>query len=166
MTSPVASETLERTDEPESRPAPPCAMVIFGATGDLTKRKLIPALYNLAADGLLPEEFAIVGVGRTPLSGEELREQMRENLRRFATVEVDETRLEWLVRRLHYVAADPADPETFNRLAETLAKVDEELGTSGNYLFYLAVPPSSSPSTSMGLAKRGSPGKRTVIGGA
>ena len=142
MTSPVASETLARTDEPESRPAPPCAMVIFGATGDLTKRKLVPALYNLAADGLLPEEFAIVGVGRTPLSGEEPREQMRENLRRFATVEVDEARVEWLAQRLYYVAVDPGDPETFSRLSETLAKVDEELGTSGNYLFYLAVPPS------------------------
>jgi glucose-6-phosphate 1-dehydrogenase len=142
MISPVANESLERVDEWKARPAPPCAMVIFGATGDLTKRKLIPALYNLVNDELLGDEFAVVGIGRSPLSEEEFRQRMAEDLRQFATVEVDEAKLDWLLQRLRYVAGDLEDTETFRRLGETLAKVDAELGTAGNYLYYLAVPPS------------------------
>jgi len=142
MTSPAADETVEKVDEWKARPAPPCAMVIFGATGDLTKRKLIPALYNLVNDELLPDEFAVVGVGRSPLSEEEFRQRMAEDLRQFATGEVDEAKLDWLLQRLHYVAGDLEDTETFRRLGETLAKLDAELATGGNYLYYLAVPPS------------------------
>src|SRR5438045_2011150 len=123
MTAPVANETLERVDEEKARPAPPCAMVIFGATGDLTKRKLIPALYNLVADGLLPDELAIVGIGRSPLSEDEFRQRMSEDLREFATVEVDEVKLDWLLKRMRYVAGDLTDEATFHRLCETLAKV-------------------------------------------
>ncbi len=142
MTLPVANESLEKVDEWKARPAPPCAMVIFGATGDLTKRKLIPALYNLVNDELLPDEFAVVGIGRSPLSEEEFRQRMAEDLRQFATGEVDEAKLDWLLQRLRYVAGDLEDTETFRRLGEALAKVDAELGTAGNYLYYLAVPPS------------------------
>jgi glucose-6-phosphate 1-dehydrogenase len=146
MTSPVAAEDrddkIERADEWVGHPAPPCAMVIFGATGDLTKRKLIPALYNLLSNKLLPEEFAVVGVGRSPLSDDEFRGRMEQDLREFATTEVEDEKLEWLARRLRYVAVDPEKPETFKDLAGTLAKVDGELGTGGNYLYYLAVPPS------------------------
>ncbi len=143
MTSPVAAEDpLERADEGVGRPAPPCAMVIFGATGDLTKRKLVPALYNLIVNGLLPEGFAVIGVGRSPLPDDEFRRRVGEDLKQFATAEVDGEKLEWLSRRLRYVAVDAEKPETFQDLAGTLAKADEELGTSGNYLFYLAVPPS------------------------
>jgi glucose-6-phosphate 1-dehydrogenase len=142
MISPVANETLERVDEGKARPAPPCAMVIFGATGDLTKRKLIPALYNLVNDELLPDTFAVVGIGRSPLSEEEFRQHMAEDLRQFATVDVDQAKLTWLLQRLRYVAGDLTDEATFHRLGETLSKVDAELGTAGNYLYYLAVPPS------------------------
>ena len=143
MTPPVAAEDeLERADEWVGRPAPPCAMVIFGATGDLTKRKLVPALYNLIVNGLLPDGFAVVGVGRSPLPDDEFRRRMEKDLQEFATTEVDGEKLEWLSRRLRYVAVDAEKPETFQDLAGTLAKADEELGTSGNYLFYLAVPPS------------------------
>jgi glucose-6-phosphate 1-dehydrogenase len=117
-------------------------MVIFGATGDLTKRKLIPALYNLITDGLLPEQFAVVGVGRTPLSNEEFRQRVEGDLRRFATTDVDGRHLERLTRNLRYVAGEPGDAEAFRRLAATLAELDEAAGTGGNVLFYLAVPPS------------------------
>ena len=141
MPPPAANETLERVDEAPARPAPPCAMVIFGATGDLTKRKLIPALYNLVNDGLLPDTFAVVGIGRSPLSEDEFRQHMTDDLREFATVDVDDDKLEWLRQRLRYVAGDLTDEATFHRLGETLAKVDTELGTAGNYLYYLAVPP-------------------------
>jgi glucose-6-phosphate 1-dehydrogenase len=141
MASPVANETADKVDEGKARPAPPCAMVIFGATGDLTKRKLIPALYNLVDDGLLPDEFAVVGIGRSPLSEEEFRQRMADDLKQFATVDVDEAKLGWLLERLRYVAGDLTDQATFQKLGETLAKVDAELGTAGNYLYYLAVPP-------------------------
>jgi len=143
MSLPIELEgERERVDEWVGRPAPPCAMVIFGATGDLTKRKLIPALYNLITNGLLPEEFAVVGVGRSPLSDEEFRERMEKDLREFATVEVDDEKLEWLGQRLSYVVVDAEKPKTFKGLADALAKLDEERGTAGNYLYYLAVPPS------------------------
>ncbi|HEX6898123.1 MAG TPA: glucose-6-phosphate dehydrogenase, partial [Thermoanaerobaculia bacterium] len=134
-------EDMERKDEWVGRAAPPCAMVIFGATGDLTRRKLIPAIYNLINSGVLPDGFAVVGVGRSPLSDDEFRRRMEEDLRKFATVEVDGEKLEWLLRRLRYVSGDLGDAETFNRLKAALEKVDEELGTEGSYLFYLAVPP-------------------------
>ena len=143
MTSPVAAEDeVQREDEWVGRPAPPCTMVIFGATGDLTKRKLIPALYNLITNGLLPDEFAVVGVGRTALSDDEFRHQIRKDLKEFATVEVEDGKAEWLSRRLHYVAVDLEQPETFQGLADALAHLEQELHTEGNVLFYLAVPPS------------------------
>ncbi|HEX7181941.1 MAG TPA: glucose-6-phosphate dehydrogenase [Thermoanaerobaculia bacterium] len=123
-------------------PAPPCALVIFGATGDLTKRKLFPALYNLAAGGLLPQDFAVVGVSRVEVPEDSFRHKMGENLREFATGPVDGDKDGWLLERTYYVAGELGVPETYNRLREILARVDEERGTSGNYLFYLAVPPS------------------------
>jgi glucose-6-phosphate 1-dehydrogenase len=137
-----APEDMEQKDEWVGRQAPPCAVVIFGATGDLTKRKLIPAIYNLITSGVLPDGFAVVGVGRKPLSEDEFRRLMEEDLREFATVELDGEKVEWLLSRLRYVSGDLNDVETFHRLKEELAKADEELGTGGSYLFYLAVPPS------------------------
>jgi glucose-6-phosphate 1-dehydrogenase len=139
---PANEKPDEKPDGRAARPAPPCAMVIFGATGDLTKRKLIPALYNLIAGDLLPDGFAVVGVGRTPWSDDEFRAQMKKDLKEFATGEVDAKKLAWLVQRLSYVAVDAAKPATFKGLAAALGKVDAEHGTGGNYLFYLAVPPS------------------------
>jgi glucose-6-phosphate 1-dehydrogenase len=144
VTLPASVEgELERAEEWTARPAPPCAMVIFGATGDLTKRKLIPAIYNLITNGLLPDGFAIVGVGRSPLTDEEFRQHMEKDLRELATVEIEKDKLQWLIERLSYVAVDPEKPATFKALVKALAKLDEERETKGNYLFYLAVPPSS-----------------------
>jgi glucose-6-phosphate 1-dehydrogenase len=132
----------ERPEEEKAEPAPPCAMVIFGATGDLTKRKLMPALYNLVESGLLPDRFAVLGVGRSQLADEEFCRRMEEDLRRFATVEVKDEHVEWLTRRLRYVWGEAEDAGTFRRVAEALKELDEEMGTEGNHLFYLAVPPS------------------------
>ena len=144
MTLPASVEgELERAEEWVAQPAPPCAMVIFGATGDLTKRKLIPSIYNLIVNGLLPDGFAIVGVGRSPLSDEEFRQRMEKDLHELATTEIDKGKLRWLIERQGYAVVDPEKPTTFKALAKTLAKLDEERGTSGNYLYYLAVPPSA-----------------------
>jgi glucose-6-phosphate 1-dehydrogenase len=158
VSAPVAEKgeiEKEKVDEWVGRPAPPCVLVIFGATGDLTKRKLVPAIYNLLANRLLPDEFAIVGVGRSPMADDEFRERVLGELREFATVDVDDGNQEWIARRLRYVAVDAADPSTFEGLAEVLKKADEELGTAGNYLFYLAVPPKLFDGYVRGLGEAG-----------
>ena len=123
-------------------PAPACAMVIFGASGDLTKRKLIPAIHNLATNHLLPEDFAVIGVARTAMSDDELRNKIRDEMKEFATGELEDQVVEWLIPRLSYVAGDFHDPATFEKLRERLNEADEKWKTQGCYLFYLAVPPS------------------------
>jgi glucose-6-phosphate 1-dehydrogenase len=135
---------------PNTDPAPsfsrldragPCALVIFGAAGDLTRRLLMPSLYNLAEDGLLPEAFAIVGVARTDVSLEELREQFRTSIRASEEGRVDEARLEWLMSRVSYVRTDFADADGWDRLATGLADIESTAGTRGNCLYYLATAP-------------------------
>jgi len=116
-------------------------MVIFGVTGDLTRRKLLPALYNLASQQLLSREFAIVGIGRTPMTNEEARKKLSEEFKKFATGAVDPDLWEWFVRRLHYVSGTFDDPTTYDRLKETLANVEKDHGTHGNVFFYLATAP-------------------------
>src|ERR1700727_2597887 len=92
------------------RPGDPCVMVIFGASGDLTKRKLIPALCNLAKDNLLSREFALIGFARPEMSHEQFRDRCGEELKQFATGQVDPDLWHWFARRLYYVCGDFADP--------------------------------------------------------
>ncbi|GEJ58556.1 glucose-6-phosphate dehydrogenase [Anaeromyxobacter diazotrophicus] len=122
-------------------PGDPCAIVIFGATGDLTRRKLLPSLYNLHANGLLPTEFAFVGVVRKPMDDEAFRELMSEDIREFATRPIDPKLWADFRARLHAVAGDPAAPDLYQRLGARLAELDREHRTGGNALFYLATPP-------------------------
>jgi glucose-6-phosphate 1-dehydrogenase len=117
-------------------------MVIFGASGDLTKRKLIPALYNLSTHGLLPEHFSIIGVSRTEMSAEDFRKSMASCLKEFATEEIDDARAQALLEHLDYVSGEFSDMATFERLRERLEESDRQWNTQGCYLFYLAVPPS------------------------
>jgi glucose-6-phosphate 1-dehydrogenase len=116
----------------------PCAMVIFGAAGDLTRRKLIPALYNLAKSELLSREFAVVGVARTKISTEEFRKKATEDIKEFATEKVDPDVWEWFVRRLYYLAGDFGDKNLFLQLKDLLDKVDQDHSTHGNHLYYMA----------------------------
>jgi len=116
-------------------------MVIFGVTGDLTRRKLLPALYNLASQGLLSREFAVVGIGRTPMTTEEARKKLSEEFKKFATGPVDADLWEWFERRLHYISGKFDDPATYEQLKETLAKVEQDHSTHGNVFFYLATAP-------------------------
>jgi glucose-6-phosphate 1-dehydrogenase len=133
----------EETHAPENLgpPAPPCAMVIFGASGDLTKRKLVPALYNLAASGLLPDDFAIVGVARAELTTDEYRARLARDLSEFATGQPDPGVTSQLMARFHYMPGNVQDPETYERLRAALEKTDAQHGTAGCYLFYLATGP-------------------------
>ncbi len=122
-------------------PSDPCAIVIFGATGDLTKRKLLPSLYNLRANGLLPREFAFVGIVRKPMDDEGFRKLMSEDVREFTARAIDEELWADFRGRLHCVSGDTDDPAMYARLKERLAELDREHGTGGNVLFYLATPP-------------------------
>ena len=131
----------EQTAPAMERPGDPCAFVIFGATGDLTKRKLLPALYNLRANHLLPSNFAMVGVARSACSDEAFRERMTEQIHSFATGAVDAELWSDFRMQLHCVSGEHADPSTYRALAERLTELDREHQTGGNVLFYLATPP-------------------------
>ncbi|HEX3530416.1 MAG TPA: glucose-6-phosphate dehydrogenase [Thermoanaerobaculia bacterium] len=138
MTAPAEAQIPQ---QPQVQPAPPCVLVIFGATGDLTKRKLFPSLYNLAVQELLPKEFAVVGVSRVDISQDALRERLGEDLHEFVGAPVNQEIADHLLQHFYYVSGEFNDPATFTKLRDTLAHVDEESKTNGCYLFYLAVPP-------------------------
>src|ERR1700683_5421359 len=99
------------------RPGDPCVMVIFGASGDLTKRKLIPALYNLAKDNLLSKEFALVGVARNEMDSEQFRDMISKEIGDFATTKVDPDLWHWFSSRIYYIAGDFDDPKVYQELA-------------------------------------------------
>jgi glucose-6-phosphate 1-dehydrogenase len=121
----------------------PCVLVIFGASGDLTGRKLIPGLYNLACQELLPARFAVVGFAITPLDNQSFRERMRERVRESPDVLAFRDRLwEEFAPALHYLSADFENPEGYRQLTNYLSELDVQQGISGNRLFYLATPPS------------------------
>jgi glucose-6-phosphate 1-dehydrogenase len=123
-------------------PAPePAAFVILGATGDLTRRKLLPALYNLMLDRRLPDSLAIIGVGREPLSAAELRARLREASERFSRRKpLDARTWERLAAGISYVVGDLGDASTYGRLRDRLEAADRD-GAQGNRVYYLAVPP-------------------------
>lgn len=123
----------------------PAAIVIFGATGDLTHRKLMPGLYSLAAQQLLPPEAAIVGVARSELDDDGFRERMRDGVRRHGRAPVDEDVWAGFARRLHYLPGGFDDAAVYDRLRELLAGLDADRGTRGNRLFYLATAPEFFP---------------------
>jgi glucose-6-phosphate 1-dehydrogenase len=132
--APVSRESL-------GGPAQPCAMVLFGAGGDLTKRKLLPAIYNLAKGKLLPEKFALIGVSIEKFTNDEFRKQMTDDMRQFGALGTDTSSWDWFVNRLYYVSGDFKDPELYKRVAQALAQVEKDEGTEGNGLFYLATSP-------------------------
>lgn len=135
-------DTLDVSDDWFDYPAGPCAVTIFGAAGDLTRRKLIPALCNLAQGNLLPKEFAVIGIARAPMSTDEFKSKMRRDLQEFATHDIDSQIWEWLEQRLYYLAGNFQDPSIYSQLENLLEQVDRECGTQGNYLYYLATAPS------------------------
>ena len=133
-----------------------CVMVLFGASGDLAKRLLVPALYNLACDGLLPKRFVLVGVAMDELTTEQFRERMSRDIRRFSTRrQFNEDVWRDLEARLYYTAGRFDDATTFTRLASIVATVDAEHELGGNVLYYLAVPPSLFGVISAQLAQAG-----------
>jgi glucose-6-phosphate 1-dehydrogenase len=128
---------------PKSRIADPCNVVFFGASGDLMKRMLMPAMWNLRLEDILPPNFAIVGFSRSQFSDDEFREQMRKAVEEFSRSGPAKEPL-WsdFAKRISYVSGDFDDVNCFHALREHLEKNDKELGTGGNRLFYLSTPPS------------------------
>jgi glucose-6-phosphate 1-dehydrogenase len=137
----ATADANQQGERGAARPGDPCVMVIFGAAGDLTKRMLIPALYNLQRTTFLPEKFAIVGVEKTEFSDEHFREKLTGDIHEFATAGLDDALWKSLVPRIFYEAGDFRDANLYKKLGEKLKSVDQQQGTPGNYLFYLATAP-------------------------
>jgi glucose-6-phosphate 1-dehydrogenase len=128
---------------PLGRRPEPCAMVIFGASGDLTKRKLFPALYSLAVRRLLPEKFGVVGVARSEESDDDFRARMKAAVQEFGRDPFREDVWEELAAGMRYVATEFADDGGEDRVVEMLTELDKERGTAGNRVYYCAVPPNA-----------------------
>jgi glucose-6-phosphate 1-dehydrogenase len=142
----------------------PCAMVIFGASGDLAHKKLFPALYSLAYRRLLPERFAVVGVARTEGSDEQFREDMKQAVAEHGRDELRDDVWQMLADGMRWVTTDFADEGGEDKLVEVLNRVDEERGTAGNRVYYLAIPPSAFETVVQAIGKRrGSEGWTRLI---
>ena len=137
----------EGSTEAESpKVAPPCAMVIFGAAGDLTKRLVVPALYNLVHANRLPQGFRLVGVDLAAKTVEEWCKGLSDTMQEFVGTDgefqvdrLDQVSWRWLAERMSYLQGDLNDPGTYERIGKHLAKLDQTASTAGNHLFYLAV---------------------------
>ena len=145
MTTPTLENPL-RTGLRMEKTAEPCVVVIFGASGDLTKRKLVPALYRLSQERLIPAEFAIVGVARREVSHEDFRKNMRDAITQFSeSKKVDDAIWDSFCPGLYYLPTSFDDPDGYKRLSELLDQVDKERNTAGNRVFYLSTSPDSFP---------------------
>ena len=148
--NPLLEPTLERV-------APPAALVVFGASGDLTSRKLMPAIERLALRRLLPNGFSVVGVGRTPMDDEDFRERMRTLVDEGGGVG-EEAKHVWDAFSgggFRYVAGDYGAPDTYAELRKVLDDLDRDRGTAGNRLYYLATPPATFPVIAQALGEAG-----------
>ncbi|PYX93846.1 MAG: glucose-6-phosphate dehydrogenase [Acidobacteria bacterium] len=132
---------MTEDNQQAGRPSDPCVMVIFGAAGDLTKRKLIPALCNLAAGNLLSQQLAIVGFGYNDFTTESFRQKLAEDIKTFATSPVDPKIWAWFQERIYYVRGDFSDTNAYQVLKKQLVEIGNKHKTQGNLFYYLAVAP-------------------------
>jgi glucose-6-phosphate 1-dehydrogenase len=137
------------------RTPPPCALVIFGASGDLTKRKLVPALYALAAGGQLSPGFTVVGAARTAMTDDDFRGAMRKGVERHGRVPLQTEVWDGFAKGLRYATVDFTAPGGFDDLRRVLAEVDRERGTGGNRVYYLSIPPSGIGTVARRLGEEG-----------
>src|SRR6476469_2543082 len=138
-----------------AKKADPCVMVIFGATGDLTKRKLLPALYNLAKDDFLPHKFAVIGVGRQEMSSEEFRKMIIDELKEFVP-KPEPKLIKWIEERTFYTGGDfDDDKKLFGDLKTMMGDVTTQFQIPQNYFFYLATPPDLFANVTQKIVKNG-----------
>ena len=142
---------------------PPQSIVIFGASGDLAKRKIIPALYNICCDELLPERFAIVGYARTEWSEEEFMAHAREAIEQFSRTPFDEVHWKKFSGLLHYVSGEFHQPHCFSHLIEELDHLDSDLSLDGRRLYYCATPPPAFELIVRRLGEAGNPGDPRIV---
>jgi glucose-6-phosphate 1-dehydrogenase len=148
---PRTTANARPADKPDS-----FVVVIFGASGDLASRKLIPALYDLHRARMLPERFAVLGVSRTAFSLEAFRAKMTDSVRQFDEQQpVEEKLLAAFAEKLHYLSIDTANPADYAQVRLTLETIDREHGTAGNYIFYLSTPPAMYAVIAHGLGTQG-----------
>jgi glucose-6-phosphate 1-dehydrogenase len=147
MTAPsrsrLAPPSRDGESTPLARPPDPAALVIFGGRGDLARRLLFPALCNLQANGLLPHDFAVIGVGRKAIDDARYREEIAASVSRFAGCPPSPKAWEEFADRLYFVPGEFEDPGAFRRLGAGLSEISARHRTGGNVLFYLATPPSA-----------------------
>jgi glucose-6-phosphate 1-dehydrogenase len=138
------------------RHVPECVLVIFGANGDLTKRKLVPALYRLACDRRLSTGFSVIGISRTPMTDDAFREKLRESVEKFLGKDAfDADVWDSFAQGLFYVAGDVGDPGMYQSLGGRLVEISKARQVGGNVLFYLATQPSQYQEIAQGLGKAG-----------
>ena len=136
----VRPEDLSHLPRGAERIPEPGVLVIFGASGDLTKRKLLPALFHLEQSGLLPEKFAIVGVARRPL-GDEFAADMRDGIVKYGGGDTNDSKLDEFIKQVSYFPLNFDDPASYAGLKTELDRIDQEKGIGGDRLFYLATAP-------------------------
>ena len=130
-------------------------LVIFGASGDLASRKLMPAIFSLKMQNLLPDRIVIAGAGRTPFSDEQFRKKMKESILSFSEEKVDSNDLDHFLENLRYIAMNNEKPEDFLRLKEIIEDIDRTVVKSGNCIFYMATPPIMYEPIAMNLSNAG-----------
>jgi glucose-6-phosphate 1-dehydrogenase len=132
---------MQTTAPPAGHAPDPCTMVIFGASGDLTKRKLIPALCNLAEQNYLPRQFALIGFSSGDFTTESFRAALNSEIKEYVSKPIDPAVWSWLMNRVYYIKGDFSKSEDYQKLKDQIASADKEHGTHGNKYFYMAVAP-------------------------
>jgi glucose-6-phosphate 1-dehydrogenase len=135
--------------------AGPCGLIIFGVTGDLSRKKLMPAVYDLANRGLLPPGFALIGFARRDWADEDFKQVVHDSVRDHARTEFREEVWDQLAKGIRFVSGEFNDDTAFERLKKTIAKLDTKMGTMGNHAFYLSIPPRSFPEVTEQLKRSG-----------
>lgn len=155
MTQPWSNPLRDKRDKRMPRIAGPCSVVIFGVTGDLARKKLMPAIYDLANRGLLPPSFALVGFARRDWADEDFGQVVYEAVKQHARTPFRQEVWDRLAEGFRFVQGTFDDEAGFARLAETLNKLDAERGTGGNHAFYLSIPPKAFPQVLEQLSRTG-----------
>ncbi|MGZ8394317.1 MAG: glucose-6-phosphate dehydrogenase, partial [Nitrospira sp.] len=154
MSSPTTPVDIKPLPESVT-PVEPCTLIIFGGSGDLARRRLIPAVYNLLLDGLLPAKYAVIGLGRKPMSDQEFRHLVREGVIKHSRQALVEDTWQAFEPHLFYIQGENDDPKTYSALRDKAEQVERSMQLPGNRIFYLSIPPSSFASVCEGLAQAG-----------
>ena len=156
MSTGASSQSFPTVNElARSSSAQPCTLIIFGGSGDLTRRKLLPAVYNLLLDGLLPSNYAVLGLGRKPMSHEKFREVARKGIEEFSRQTMNVEKWNDFQRRLFYINGEIDDHATFAGMKNQLEEIEKTFNLPGHRIYYLAIPPTAFAPSCEGLSHAG-----------